>query len=239
MIDELLPDSVVVVETCHDGSADEAFLYPEEEAVVARAVAKRRREFTAVRACARLAMEKLGLPPQPVLPGVRGAPRWPEGLVGSMTHCDGYRGAALARAADVASLGMDAEPHAPLPGGVLESVSLPGERERLTRMATRQPAIHWDRLLFSAKEAVYKAWFPLTGSSLGFEDADIDITADPGQEQQGGFRAVLLVPGPLMEGRRLGHFQGRWIVSQGLIGTAVVVPAPDPTERITASDAAR
>lgn len=117
--------------------------------------------------------------PQPVLPGERGAPRWPEGLVGSMTHCDGYRAAALVRATDLASLGIDAEPHTPLPDGILPSVSLPAERVRLARLTAGQPAVHWDRLLFSAKESVYKTWFPLTGKWLDFEEADIEIQPLP------------------------------------------------------------
>ncbi|MGF1343531.1 4'-phosphopantetheinyl transferase family protein [Streptomyces flavovirens] len=223
MIEELFPDSVVAVESYGDDGADQAPLHPGEEAVVARSVDKRRREFTAVRTCARRAMEKLGVPPQPVLPGERGAPRWPDGLRGSMTHCDGYRAAALVRATDLASLGIDAEPHGPLPEGVLRSVALPVEQERLALLATRLPAVHWDRLLFSAKESVYKAWFPLTGMWLGFEEADIEIHPDPGTEPCGRFRARLLVPGPVVGARRLGHFDGRWIVRQGLVTTAVTV----------------
>ncbi|WP_035845202.1 4'-phosphopantetheinyl transferase family protein [Kitasatospora azatica] len=224
MIDELLPDSVVAVESYGDDEADRAPLYPEEQEVVARAVDKRRREFAAVRACARRAMAKLGVAPVPVLPGERGAPRWPQGLIGSMTHCDGYRAAALARAADLASLGIDAEPHGPLPDGILPSVSLPAERKRLTLLGARRPAVHWDRLLYSAKESVYKAWFPLTGEWLDFEEADIEIEMAPGTASHGRFRAELLVPGPVVGGRRLGYFEGRWTVGQGLVATAVTVP---------------
>ncbi|MFE2519054.1 4'-phosphopantetheinyl transferase family protein [Streptomyces mirabilis] len=225
MIVELLPDSVVAVESFGDDGADQAPLYPEEFAVVAQAVRTRRREFAAVRACARRAMAKLGVPPQPLLPGERGAPVWPAGLAGSMTHCDGYCAAALVRATDLVSLGIDAEPHGPLPNGVLDVVSLPRERERLVLLAAQQPAVHWDRLLFSAKESVYKAWFPLTGKWLGFEEADIEVHADPGAVHCGHFRAELLVPGPLVGGRRLGHFRGRWTVGQGLVATAVMIPA--------------
>ncbi|MEU7057630.1 4'-phosphopantetheinyl transferase superfamily protein [Streptomyces sp. NPDC046197] len=224
MIEELLPDSVVVVETHGDDEADSAWLYPEEQALVAQAVDKRRREFAAVRACARRAMEKLGVPPQPVLSGDRGAPLWPRGLAGSMTHCDGYRAAALVRAADLVSLGIDAEPHGPLPDGILPSVSLPGEQRRLRDLAARQPGVHWDRLLFSAKESVYKAWFPLTGKWLDFMEADIEVETMPGTCAHGCFRAELLVPGPLVDGRRLGHFEGRWIVRHGLVATSVTVP---------------
>ena len=161
MIEELLPASVVTVEAYGDEEPANTALYPEEEAVVARAVGKRRREFAVVRSCARRAMDKLGVPPQPILPGERGAPAWPAGLAGSMTHCDGYCAAALVRAADLASLGIDAEPHQTLPEGVLSAVALPAEAERLRRLAGDHPAVHWDRLLFSAKESVYKAWFPL------------------------------------------------------------------------------
>ncbi|MFJ8778791.1 4'-phosphopantetheinyl transferase [Streptomyces sp. NPDC102476] len=224
MIEALLPDSVVAVEVHgHDEPAN-ITLYPEEAALVASAVPKRRREFTVVRACARRAMEKLGVPPQPVLPGERGAPRWPAGLTGSMTHCDGYCAAALVRTADLASLGIDAEPHAPLPEGVLESVSLPGERVRLRELAVTYPAVHWDRLLFSAKESVYKAWFPLTGKWLDFAEADIEILVDPARPSGGALRAELLVPGPLVGGERRGVLEGRWMVQGGLVATSMTVP---------------
>ncbi|MEV7288983.1 4'-phosphopantetheinyl transferase superfamily protein [Streptomyces sp. NPDC093252] len=249
MIEELLPASVAAVETFgHDDTA-EAALYPEEAALVERAVTKRRREFATVRVCARAAMERLGVPPHPVLTGERGAPNWPGGLVGSMTHCEGYAAAALARAGDLASLGVDAEPHGPLPDGVLEAVALPAERARLARLTAHRPDLHWDRLLFSAKESVYKAWFPLTGAWLDFSEADIDLTPAPDTETSdavaadraapdagapgtaasgavvsGTLRAELLVPGPLVAGHRLGHFEGRWTIQRGLAVTVVVVP---------------
>lgn len=224
MIEELLPDEVVAVEVHGDDGTEPAPLYLEEAAVVARAVDKRRREFALVRACARRAMDKLGVPPQPLLPGERGAPGWPPGLTGSMTHCDDYCAAALVRATDLASLGIDAEPHQPLPEGVLDAVALPAEAARLRLLAVDHPKVHWDRLLFSAKESVYKAWFPLTGQWLEFTEADIEVTVTPDEQPHGTFRAELLVPGPLVAGRRLRHFEGRWTVQQGLVGTAVIVP---------------
>jgi enterobactin synthetase component D / holo-[acyl-carrier protein] synthase len=224
VIEELLPDSVVTVDMLGDDRIEEAPLFPEEAALVVRAVAKRRREFSAVRACARRAMEKLGVSAQPVVNGEHGAPRWPDGLVGSMTHCDGYCGAALARATEVASLGIDAEPHAPLPEGVLEAVALPQESHRLRGLALARPDVHWDRVLFSAKESVYKAWFPLTRQWLDFSEADIDILPEPGGGPHGSFRATLLVPGPFVNGRRVTVFDGRWAVRQDLVATTVTVP---------------
>ncbi|MGP2439907.1 4'-phosphopantetheinyl transferase family protein [Streptomyces sp. JW3] len=224
MIEEVLPGTVAAEEARGHDTAGHTPLHPEEEPLVARAVAKRRREFTVVRSCARRAMRRLGVAPQPILNGERGAPRWPAGLVGSMTHCDGYCAAALVRATDLASLGIDAEPDAPLPEGVLSAVALPAEQARLARLAAARPQVHWDRLLFSAKESVYKAWFPLTGKWLDFSEADIEFTEDPGGPGRGTFRAALLVPGPEVGRRRLDQFDGRWAARDGLLVTAVTVP---------------
>jgi 4'-phosphopantetheinyl transferase EntD len=218
VIERILPPAVVVVESFTDPA--DLKLHPDEEPLVANAVEKRRREFTTVRDCARRAMARLDLPPVPVLSGARGAPIWPAGVVGSMTHCDGYRGAALARAVDVASVGIDAEPHASLPDGVLDAIALPAEQTRTAALRATDPTVCWDRLLFSAKEAVYKAWFPLTGRWLDFSEADILV--DPG----GTFAARLLVPGPVLDGREVTTFPGRFLVDGGLVLTAITLPAP-------------
>jgi 4'-phosphopantetheinyl transferase EntD len=181
-------------------------------------VDKRRREFTTARACARTALASLGFAPAPILPGERGAPQWPPGSVGSITHCAGYRAAAAAHACDVLTIGLDAEPDEVLPGGVLEAVSLPGERERLRDLAAAAPGTSWDRLLFSAKEATYKAWFPLARCWLGFEDADVTINA-----ADGTFETRLLVAAPTVGDSPLAGFTGRWLARDGLILTAITV----------------
>jgi 4'-phosphopantetheinyl transferase EntD len=213
LIEEILPAAVASAEMFTD--PPNAALLPQEAAIVERVSDKRRREFTAGRECARIALGKLGVVPVPILIGERGAPQWPPGIVGSITHCDGYRAAAAAHASDVAAIGMDAEPDDPLPRGVLDVISLPAERARLAALAGEGPAVCWDRLLFSAKESVYKAWFPLTGRWLGFEDADVTIA--PG----GTFTARLLAePQPPCTA----SFAGRWLASGGLILTAIAVP---------------
>jgi 4'-phosphopantetheinyl transferase EntD len=213
VLDEVLPAAVASAEA-RDDPAD-AWLFPAEEALLARAVDKRRREFTTVRHCARAALGELGLPPVPILPGERGAPRWPAGVVGSMTHCAGYRAAAVARAADLLTIGIDAEPDQPLPEGVAEAVALPDE---LARLRAERPVPNWDRLLFSAKESVYKAWFPLTRRWLDFADARLDL--DPA----GTFTAHLLVPPPTIAGRPLTGFAGRWLARDGLLVTVIALP---------------
>ncbi|MFF0018013.1 4'-phosphopantetheinyl transferase [Streptomyces sp. NPDC005374] len=210
----LLPRDAETAEAFEDPPA--VFLFPEEQAVIANAADKRRREFATVRYCARRALTALGRTAEPLVPGQRRAPTWPQGIVGSMTHCDGYRAAAVARSADIASLGIDAEPHAPLPDGVLDVVALPREQYWVAELTRHAPSVHWDRLLFSAKESVYKTWFPLTGELLGFKEAELEI--DP---QGGGFRASLLREGRDREGRQLSAFDGRWQVIRGLVMTAV------------------
>ncbi|WP_033338046.1 4'-phosphopantetheinyl transferase family protein [Catenuloplanes japonicus] len=207
MIERLLPPGVTWAETFTDR---ECALFPAEEAAIAQAVEKRRREFTTGRWCARQALAALGLPATPIVPGERGAPGWPPGVAGAITHCPGYRAAAAGRTPDVVSVGIDAETHAPLPDGVLDLVSLPAERAWI---ATAPPGTHWDRLLFSAKESVYKAWFPLARRWLGFEEAALTFSPD------GRFSAEILVDGPVSS------FSGRWLTADGLVLTAVTVPA--------------
>jgi len=218
VIEEILPAAVASAETFTDPA--DAVLFPQEAAIVERVSDKRRREFTAGRECARIALGKLGIAPVPILIGERGAPRWPPGIVGSITHCDGYRAAAVARASDVAAIGMDAEPGEPLPRGVLDVISLPAERARLAALAGERPAVCWDRLLFSAKESVYKAWFPLTGRWLGFEDADVTTSQD------GTFTARLRtgLTEPTEAQPPPASFAGRWLAAGGLMLTAIAVP---------------
>jgi 4'-phosphopantetheinyl transferase EntD len=218
VIEEILPLGVATAEAFGDTAP--ALLFPAEEAAIARAVAKRRSEFATGRACARAALAKLGLPPSPIMPGPRGAPQWPPGVTGSITHCAGYRASAVAHLADVASLGLDAEPNAPLPDGVLERIAVAQERAWLPELAAAVPGVSWDRLLFCAKESVYKAWFPLTGRWLGFEQAAVIV-----EPQARTFTARLLEPAEARDGRRLAGFDGRWLVRDGLVLTAITVPA--------------
>ena len=158
MIGTLLPAPVSAAEAFEDPPG--LTLLGLEREAVRTAAPKRLAEFTTARWCARRALAGLGMPPVPIPRGRRGAPVWPPGIVGSMTHHDGYRAAAVARQADARSLGIDAEPHLPLPDGVLELIALPTELRRIAELSGRHPLVHWDRLLFSMKESVYKAWFP-------------------------------------------------------------------------------
>lgn len=222
MLERILPAEAAVVATTVEL---EAPLFPEEEAALGRPVEKRRREFVTARACARRALARLGLPEQPIPAGPKGEPLWPAGVVGSITHCAGYRACALARDADLVTIGIDAEPDEPLPAGLLGDVALPEERRWLRALAAAEPGISWDRLLFCIKESIYKAWFPLARQWLGFEDAT--VTVDPAR---GSFAAHLLVPGPSVRGAVLDGFAGRWLAADGLLAAAIALPARAPAE---------
>ncbi|MDQ1292556.1 MAG: hypothetical protein QG608_436 [Actinomycetota bacterium] len=228
MIERIVPTVVKAAEEFGepDPRAEEQ-LFPEEHRIVARAVDKRRREFASVRSCARAALSDLGVGYVPLLSGPRGEPLWPDGVVGSMTHCQGYRGAVVARAAELPGaapvLGMDAEPDEPLPRGILERIALPAERERIEELRAAEgrgetpcgPGPHWDRLLFCAKEAVYKAWYPLTERWLGFDEADIRM------DLSGTLSVRLLVTGPTVRAGTVAGFSGRWTAGRGLVLAAV------------------
>jgi len=214
----LLPATVETEHATTDASGD--VLFPAEQAAVAGAVAKRRAEFATVRDCARRALNRLGHPPAPILPGPTREPEWPAGVVGSLTHCDGYRAAAVARTGDILTVGVDAETHEPLPGGVARLVTVGDEPRRLAQLTDAVPGVAWDRVLFSAKESIYKAWFPLARAWLDFTECELTIDPDAGT-----FTGRLLVAGPTIGSRTIERFTGRWVIHASHILTAAWEPA--------------
>jgi len=210
MIERLLPPEVGVVAV--PGDDLDAFALPEELALLGGAVAPRLAEFATARHCARLALRRIGAADGPILRGPKREPIWPAGVVGSITHCTGYRAAAVAHAGDVLTIGIDAEPHEKIGDRVVERILRDEER---AWVATAPAGIHWDRLIFSAKESVYKAWFPLTRRWLGFEEAHVAI--DPAA---GAFEARLLIEPPAGVPAT---FHGRYMVANALVVTAIAV----------------
>ncbi|MDX1886936.1 4'-phosphopantetheinyl transferase [Mycolicibacterium sp. 120270] len=217
LLSNVLPDKVAAAEMY--GDPPDLAPLPEEEPLIARSVAKRRNEFITVRYCARQALQELGVPPVPILKGEKGEPCWPDGVVGSLTHTEGFRGAAVARHDAVRSIGIDAEPHDVLPNGVLDAISLPAERTEISALPAE---LHWDRILFCAKEATYKAWYPVTQRWLGFEDAHIVFDVDDGGTA-GNFESRILIDPAARSGPPLTALRGRWSVRDGLTLTAIVL----------------
>ncbi|MET7754440.1 4'-phosphopantetheinyl transferase superfamily protein [Streptomyces sp. NPDC005389] len=149
------------------------WLYAEEDEQLAEGVVDARwTEFATARMCARRALLGLGAVPGPLLRGSRGEPLWPAGVVGSITHRAGYRAAVVGPADATVALGIDAEPAVALRPGVLRRIVLPAEHARLAALPS-VPGLPWETLLFCAKEAAYKAWYPLARVPLGFHSAEV------------------------------------------------------------------
>jgi len=193
----------------------DAPLFPAEEAAVAKAVARRRREFAAGRACARAALERLGAQAGAIPRGPDRAPVWPGGHVGSIAHCDGFCAAVVARPGTARSLGLDAEAAAPLAPDMAAHVCRP---EELARFAALPDPVgsSWPKLAFSAKEAFYKCYFPIARTYLGFEDVSVWFSDDR-------FRIVLEAPGKPMAAAAEA-FQGLWRVDDRRVYAGVTLP---------------
>jgi 4'-phosphopantetheinyl transferase EntD len=109
MIGELLPPGVVAAESFTDEPGE--LPLAGEEDLIANAIETRRREFVTARRCAREALAELGHPPAPIRRGPHREPQWPPGVAGAITHCAGYRAAAVAPLTVLAALGIDADSH--------------------------------------------------------------------------------------------------------------------------------
>jgi 4'-phosphopantetheinyl transferase EntD len=181
---------------------DPCTLHPVEAAVIAGALPARQREFAGGRAAVREALLALGRPSQPVPMGADRAPVWPPGLRGTITHAAGLCLAAVTADPRCRGLGMDLEEDAPLPAEVLPEVLGQGEGD-----------LH-PRLVFSAKESVFKALYPQVGHVFGFDA--VRIAAGPATFVA-ETRCAL---GPIPAGARL---SGRLWRGEGLILTALAV----------------
>lgn len=205
----------------HKASLSEAYVdqpgagsFPGEESLTLGTVPARTAEIRTTRTCARTALTRLGVPPVALLRDAHGAPIWPPGIVGSMTHCAGYRGAVVSARIHHRSLGIDAEPHASIPEEILEEIVGPDERAMLSELERRWPAVCWDRLVFSAKESFYKAWYPVNSTWLDHQDVVTRIDGD-----HSTFTAHAQTPG------RSASYHGRFVITPTHLLTLVAVPA--------------
>jgi 4'-phosphopantetheinyl transferase EntD len=214
MLEQLFPGDVVTVEA--DDAAWRSPLLPGEEAQLGPVSDGRRREFAAGRTCAREALTRLDLPAGPLLRRADRAPDWPEGAVGSISHCPGFCGAAVALRERYAGLGLDVERSGRARAELARRVCTPGERERLGALGSEAVG-----LVFAVKEAFYKAWNPGTGAALGFQDVETEIDLPAGR-----FIARLAkADAPALAGRR--EAAGALFVGAELLAAGLVVPAPD------------
>ncbi|MBC6945357.1 MAG: phosphopantetheinyl transferase [Gammaproteobacteria bacterium] len=151
-------------------------LFPEEAAAATGFAPTRLAEFQLGRACARRALARLGMLPQAIAVGARREPCWPAGIVGSISHAGGMAVAAVAHRRSFAALGLDIEAAAALEPGLIDTVCRPEEARRLRSGSADAAA--GALLVFSAKEAVYKALWPLLGRFIDFQEVAILLHAD-------------------------------------------------------------
>ena len=150
-------------------SGDEHGLLSEESAAFAKSILKRRQASGAARTVARELLERLGCAQKALPKSISGAPIWPDGFIGSLAHDSRVAIATVGKRCDVRALGIDIEPAELLPHDLLDIVATPREREKIAD----DPC--GGRLLFAAKEAVYKAVNPIDHTFLGHHDIEIDL----------------------------------------------------------------
>ena len=179
--------------------------------MIAGSVFKRRREFAAGRQCARTALARMGIHHFPLLSGSRREPLWPKGVVGSISHSDSACVAAVASAEHYRGIGVDVEPDEPLSADLVHAVCCPDEVRYLTDAPGLDPMVV-ARIVFCAKESVYKCQFPMTRTFLDFADVSIRVDCN------GGFR-ISRCRGEFADDWA-GLLQGRWRRAEDCLVTA-------------------
>ena len=182
-----------------DPRASSEPLWEAEKPAMRRAVPKRILEFAAGRTAARAAMADIGVDPNAIPVGDDRAPIWPDGIIGSIAHCNSACIAAVAPKGHVQSIGIDIEEATPLALDLWDTVCTDVERTWLAAQPEDQQGL-LAKQIFTAKEAVYKAQYPLTGRLIGFEDVELEL-------HNTNFTA----------GFDGGVAKGCWVLTQGLI----------------------
>lgn len=173
----------------HLDAFSNASLFPIEISAMAAAAPRRRATFQAGRACARAALRELGSPDLQIPIAPSGAPVWPPGFVGSITHTSQIAAAIVARSEHVRGVGLDLETDDPFDGAEIVRIICRPE-ELLPGRDPSDPAnLERTKLLFVIKEAVYKLYRPLSDAFLEFHDLSISL-----DESTALFRAELVNP---------------------------------------------
>jgi 4'-phosphopantetheinyl transferase EntD len=169
----MLPSSFVV-EAVYP-TIQHSWLYPDELICTRGAAPKRQAEFGTARVQARKALDRLGARGGSLAPHADRSPRWPEGIVGSISHTEDCCAVAVARSDGFVGVGIDIEPSAPLPSGVEELICTESERLWLALHNGCDGGRLFGKLFFSAKEAVYKCQYTITRSFIDFKEVELAI----------------------------------------------------------------
>jgi 4'-phosphopantetheinyl transferase EntD len=205
--------------TCSmEAAGDPGWLHPEEARCVREAVPKRLREFAQGRHCARQGLAHFGIQDFPLLMGKDRAPLWPDGIIGSLSHCAGYCAVAMARKGDLQGVGLDVELAEPLEQELVPVICTESEAVRLGSSPAETRGV-LAKLLFSVKESVFKCVYPQTGVFLDFHDCEVWFDSD-----RGSFAAHLMNP-RLPRAFREARLQGRFAREGKRLVTGMVYPA--------------
>lgn len=163
-----------------DPTSEYGELYGLEASLIPNAKSARKIEFAAGRFAARMAMTAMGLPAQPVLCGSDRAPIWPKGMVGSLTHSSNCCAVALTQASQFRAVGLDVEHDDPLSDADQAEVLTRFEKNWLLARPKSERGV-LAKVIFSAKESVYKAQYPLTKQVIGFDAVDVALDTGNGR----------------------------------------------------------
>ncbi len=173
-LERMLPSGVgSFADQIKDG--EESFEYPEEGRHLFKAVLKRRNEFIAGRRCAREALAQIGIESCALVPDENRVPKWPTGVVGSISHSVGLCCAIAAHADNKACLGVDIETTTRISRGVIKRVVHPLEADFVGNDPGR------GSLIFSAKEAFFKAQFSTWRAWPNFDDLAFHVDTSASQ----------------------------------------------------------
>lgn len=199
----------------------ETRLCEQEEALIARSVAKRQREFRAGRHSAHQLLAEQKASCEALLTGKQREPAWPDGWVGSISHTQGICVAVVAPTSGYSSIGIDVEQATELPAEIINAVCRPEELDQLSVLRLRDPSaqsLPLEKIIFSAKESIHKTYFPLNYHTLDFLDARIELDL-----QQQTFHAHVIKP-EANPNHPISYLKGRFSVSTEFVATFISLP---------------
>jgi enterobactin synthetase component D len=147
-------------------------LHTEETMIISKAIDKRRYEFSAGRLCARNALQQIGIDNCTLTQGENGEPIWPDQITGSISHSNKWAAAAISTTKEIMAIGFDIETINRISSDILKRIITDTEKEQLEKK-DKQKAQEYSALIFSAKEAIYKALSKLYNKTLRFKDVSI------------------------------------------------------------------
>ena len=210
LLEGLLPTEVEIAGTTIRDCVE--LLMPEERGLVASAVPKRQHEFATGRVLARELLGRLGHADFPLLREEDRIPVWPEGIVGSISHASHVCLAAVGRSASSAGIGIDLEPDEPVESDIARVVCRDAEHDWVAAEGEGERARRC-RVVFSVKEAVYKAFYPRTRTFWSFQDVGGAIDLDAGTWHA-----------RLPESAGVAEAEGRVARREGWIVSAIALP---------------